>query len=253
MGENKDLSEKIKNEKNWLHVKYISGISIAVSAATIVAACYTNTKFVDQVSFASSISSIILSVIAIIMTIIGESKSDNTKDTLLNLSRELEIIVDNVKLSTDKLEKAAINKDDIDEMQHTIIENVTDLWRANNSIQNVTNTDKVDYLSVFKKFAERFTEVNKGYEAYLFGVFYYMITVLTYAEDKTKINNYASVLNLAGLNDKGFLDIIWYNLSAFSPAINAFNQDSDLVDYITNTISEKYPEIKKIIDLNYSK
>lgn len=95
--------EYIKHEKLKLHIKYILGISISIIAIVIIASCYWNSKFVDEVSFAGTISSIILSVIAIIMTIVGEQKSDNTKNKLENVSDNLIEIKDDISKEVEKL------------------------------------------------------------------------------------------------------------------------------------------------------
>lgn len=104
MQDRKDFQQELKYQKFKLHTKYIIGISVIITAIVIVAAGYNDGNFVEKVSFAGTIASIILSVIAIIMTIVGESKSENTKDKLINLSEDLEEIVCKIEKTTDNLE-----------------------------------------------------------------------------------------------------------------------------------------------------
>lgn len=104
MCKHNELSERIKYEKVKLHIKYIIGMSIIISSITIILASYNNREFVNEISFASTITSIILSVIAIIMTIVGETKSENTKDKLINLSENLEDIVCKIENTTNEFE-----------------------------------------------------------------------------------------------------------------------------------------------------
>jgi hypothetical protein len=105
--DNENLKENsLKYEKLKLHIKYISGISLSLIALVIISRGYSNNVFVGEISFAATISSIILSVIAILMTIIGETKADNTKDKLVNVSEDLETITKSIGDATNKLENA---------------------------------------------------------------------------------------------------------------------------------------------------
>lgn len=105
-----DISCIVDHEKLKLHIIYIIIISIAVIAIFITTSCYWNIKFVDEVSFAVAISSIILSIIAIIVTINGEQKSNNTKNKLENISDNL---VDVSRETKNKFEDAFDNLADV--------------------------------------------------------------------------------------------------------------------------------------------
>ncbi|WP_143314969.1 hypothetical protein [Clostridium sp. HBUAS56017] len=252
MQDYKKINQWIKHEKLKLHVKYIIIIAITIISIIIVIAGYCNNKFVEQVSFAGTVASIILSVIAIIMTIIGESKSDNVKDSLINLAKELELVVSDVKSATNKLENAAINKDDIDKMQSSIIENVSNLWRANTNTQNELNVDNLNYLELFRRYVEKMVKVSQDYDKYLFAMFYYIILRVKNTEGTVDIDKFSNILASVNLKNKQLLDVSWHSSFAFSPAINHAKQDEELVNYIENSISKKYPNIKSILDLNYN-
>lgn len=92
-----DINCIVDHEKLKLHMVYIIIISITVIAVFITTSCYWNIKFVDEVYFAGVISSIILSIIAIIMTISGEQKSNNTKNKLEDISDNLVVISQETK------------------------------------------------------------------------------------------------------------------------------------------------------------
>ena len=78
----KEYELKLKCMRTKLHSKYIAFISIAI-VIWIVATGEANTEqFSEWISFASTITSIILSVIAIILSITGEGKTDVVRDKI---------------------------------------------------------------------------------------------------------------------------------------------------------------------------
>lgn len=117
MTENTDKQCDIKYEKLKLHIKYISGISIAICALVITISTFYTKEFVEQVSFAGTISSIILSVIAIIMTIAGETKADNAKDRLINTTFTLQTVANGMKENADKVTEIGKILDEIKVIQ----------------------------------------------------------------------------------------------------------------------------------------
>ena len=79
-------------DRNKLHTRYISCIAGGIVIWLIATGTYSNPNFPDWVSFASTITSIILSVLAIIMSITGESKTDAIKSDLSETARKLDEI-----------------------------------------------------------------------------------------------------------------------------------------------------------------
>lgn len=73
---------KIKCVKTKLHSTYLLIIAVMVCIWLFSVLAHGDTDFVDQISFASTITSIILSVLAIIMSITGEEKTEHIKDQL---------------------------------------------------------------------------------------------------------------------------------------------------------------------------
>jgi len=94
--ENKCPNE-VQCEKNKLHIKYIVGIASGVSLGSLVLSGYSNTAFVSQFSFASTVTSIVLSVVAIWMSISGERATNEIKDKIIDASDRLEKTTSNVE------------------------------------------------------------------------------------------------------------------------------------------------------------
>lgn len=86
----KEYELKLKCMRTKLHSKYIACISIGI-VIWIIATGQANTEqFADWISFASTITSIILSVIAIILSITGEGKTDAVRDKIEEAVKKLE-------------------------------------------------------------------------------------------------------------------------------------------------------------------
>lgn len=91
------LDEKIKYEKQKIHCRYISCICIAISIWLITTSTYKQSGFIEQISFASTITSIILSVIAIILSITGEGKTEGIRNQMMETTQELRNTVKTVQ------------------------------------------------------------------------------------------------------------------------------------------------------------
>lgn len=102
------LDEKIKYEKQKIHCRYISCICIAISIWLIITSTYKQSGFIEQISFASTITSIILSVIAIILSITGEGIRNQMMETtqeLRNTVKTVQGINKGVESSLEELKK----------------------------------------------------------------------------------------------------------------------------------------------------
>lgn len=102
--ENNENVEIIKHEKRKLHMNYIIAISAIISLGSVVLALYNQDAFVAQVSFAATITSIVLSVIAIWMSISGERSTNDIKvkiaestERLSGTTKEIETFNNNYK------------------------------------------------------------------------------------------------------------------------------------------------------------
>ena len=92
--EYKDYEIKIKCVKTKLHSRYIACIAAGIVIWLLATGEANTAEFSAWISFASTIASIILSVVAIILSITGESKTDAIKNDLAETARKLDGIAD---------------------------------------------------------------------------------------------------------------------------------------------------------------
>lgn len=76
--------------------KYSMFIMLGIIIVLVTSKCGDNDKLLNYISFGSTLSSIILSVLAIIMTLLAESKSDAVKTRLENLTTIIERASNNI-------------------------------------------------------------------------------------------------------------------------------------------------------------
>ena len=88
---------KLENDRIRLHIKYICFIASAVLIWLIATGTAKDAEFPNWVSFASTIASIILSVLAIIMSITGENKSEVARNQLEETSKKIDSAVESMK------------------------------------------------------------------------------------------------------------------------------------------------------------
>lgn len=103
---------KLKFEKMKLHCVYISGICIGISILVVINSAIGDDIFIGKLELAGTITSIILSVIAIIMSISGEGKTEAIRNQMAEIIKDLEKTVGmvneinaDVKTSMDELQK----------------------------------------------------------------------------------------------------------------------------------------------------
>lgn len=84
---------KLEEMRTKLHCKYIVSISLGVVVWLVATGTANNSEFSSWVSFSGTITSIILSVIAIFMSISGESKMNSIRDKMDDAVEELDIVV----------------------------------------------------------------------------------------------------------------------------------------------------------------
>ena len=86
-----------KNKLIKLHLIYTLGISCFITIIFLTIDLHDANRFGEQISFASTISSIILSIIAIFMSIENESKSEHLRREFEKSSEKLSNSVNDVK------------------------------------------------------------------------------------------------------------------------------------------------------------
>lgn len=73
---------KLKCAKTKLHSRYIAFIAIGIVIWLLATGEANSSEFAEWISFSSTIASIILSVIAIIMSITGENKTEAMRNQM---------------------------------------------------------------------------------------------------------------------------------------------------------------------------
>lgn len=137
----------IKYEKRKIHMRYIAAISTGICIWMIAMNASANTEFIAQLSLAGTISSIILSVIAIIMSITGEGKTEAIRNQILETTQELKHTVASVeKIDADVQDSIAKLKGSIEILQEKV-DKVPDAtaerFSKNSSLQNGYNKNDI--------------------------------------------------------------------------------------------------------------
>lgn len=145
-----EYTEKLKCEKKTLHCKYISCISIGICIWMIVSRVYDQEDFVSQLEFASTVASIILSVIAIIMSITGEGKTEGIRNQMTETTMELKTTVTTVRgINSDVSASLEELKKGLGELQNKIDQipdSTVEKWSKKNASSTIVSTpyDQID-------------------------------------------------------------------------------------------------------------
>lgn len=151
-GSEKECDNKIKIMKTKLHCTYLLIIATLI-CVWVFASTHVNAEFVNQVSFASTITSIILSVLAIIMSITGEGKTEHLKDQLEASAKEI------------KESQKIVNEinETIQESLNKVNEGMDILNKKMDAIPGAT-AEKVSEFTRSKEDMESRAETSKGLE-----------------------------------------------------------------------------------------
>lgn len=117
---------KLSCMKTKLHSRYIGCIAFGIVVWTLATGEANNAEFSSWISFASTITSIILSVIAIFMSISGENKTNTMRDKMEEASQRIEKTAKDIEASN---RESAKNIDELrkemDDLK-LILENIPD-------------------------------------------------------------------------------------------------------------------------------
>lgn len=103
--DNNQNEKNLQNEKLKLHFTYIIVICFIICIGTIIIAAYNQEAFVSQISFAGTITSIILSVIAIWLSISGERTTNDIRIKIAESTERLSDTTKNVESLNQNYEK----------------------------------------------------------------------------------------------------------------------------------------------------
>lgn len=148
---------KIKCVKSKLHSKYLLIIATMICIWLFAVTTHGDSDFVAQISFASTITSIILSVLAIIMSITGEGKTEQMKEQLENAAKQInesQRVVNEINKSIEKnLSQLNVEikrlSDKVDDVPHKTAQQVTTYQSENmsNFQKNRNINSRVSYNS----------------------------------------------------------------------------------------------------------
>lgn len=235
-----NLNSHFKGEKLNIHMFYWILILVLIIIGLITTRSYSNESLAEQVAFGATLSGIILSVIAIIMTLIGESKSDNTKDKLINLSDNLEEIVQRVEKTTIKLEDVVNINLDVKSKIDTLGSQISEISFTHvDTTQSVEDSKEIEneYISIFDKFCMGFRNNPAFVRSACFAL-------ILFHKNVGKPFSYDDFLKKADeLNiNLQYGQTVWGVSLIFNPGIH----NIELANYILNYS-------KKNFDINYDK
>lgn len=143
--ENSETAKIIEHEKRKLHMKYIIALAAIFCFGSIVLALYNQEAFVGQVSFGCTITSIVLSVIAIWMSISGERSTNDIRikisestERLARTTQEIETLNNSYK---ENMNTQLTELKDVQEQLSKILYTVDDMKKQIFTINSKSITD----------------------------------------------------------------------------------------------------------------
>lgn len=246
MIENKEKDfEKVK-----IHMGYCIFILVLLVIVLFTMIGHDNKELASQVAFGATLSGIILSILAIILTLIGETKSDNTKDNLLNISKKLENIVENIEDATVKLENVSSMKDEIKEEISVGLSNMV-LKVDKENIPSSLNKDisnkenESNHIEVFREYF-KFIRHDNSMKLCILSVFYCGAKQIRHNNGSLGYDDLYSVVKTVLFFDDETMKIAWNVLTVF---FSGLNSDDNFYYYICNIFKEMYPYEKECLDL----
>lgn len=138
---------KAENDRLKLHLKYICFIAGSIFVWLIATKTADNEDFTAWISFASTITSIILSVLAIIMSISGENKSEVARNQLEETSKKIDLAVESMEGIN---RQTTENIDSIDNTLRTLNEKIESMDLR---IQEYTKSNQSSEVKVSNNFS----------------------------------------------------------------------------------------------------
>lgn len=250
-------SDKIfSKDKLKVHMFYIIVILILALVVVITDRGYDNKDLSQWIAFGATLSGIILSVLAIILTLIGETKSDNTKDSLLNTSKKLEDIVDNIENATLRLEEAKNENEKIRRFFSNNKFSIPDDKYFEENKEKILTMDDY-YIDVFENTIKNITQRNINtkdtmIERSIYILCYWQMNIYKFNVEKSLIaNEILEVLNLeiSSLLEKTDLRVVIASgiVTVFTPILQ-ITHENKFNKYIEEEVRSKYPKEKNKVD-----
>ena len=248
--DNNENADIIKHEKLKLHMKYMIAITIIISLGSVVLSSYCQDAFVAQVSFAATITSIVLSVIAIWMSISGERSTSDIKtritestERLSKTTQEVETLNSNYKETMDTQLTELKN---VQEQLTKIINSVDDVKEQFSFINknNVVNSNNniMDTEQRIALFHNIFSWEPCG-DYYYELIFCKMVKIIITKHQNNSTFSYREVLNYLRQDNiniysyRGTINIYWGIINTLL-AVSIFD-DEDAVHHILQFVDDR--------------
>lgn len=137
--ENKECSTLIKRD-----FLYVVVILVIISIAIITKVFSSDQKAIDLFSFASTITSIILSVLAIFMTLISEYKNENTKTKIDMATNKIEESTNQLLSVQEKLDKNLPDYQQVVSRLDGILESIQNLESHTEKLEELVHIQNDD-------------------------------------------------------------------------------------------------------------
>lgn len=131
-----------------IHFLYVVGILVAIIIAISTLRLSDNQNFTSIISFAGTITSIILSVLAIFITVLSN-------DSLSNLMERIRGLIDVINPAKNKIDESS---DKIEKTIKQLSETNSELKETSKSIEEMVQNLKKDVCDRFKCIEEKFNE-----------------------------------------------------------------------------------------------
>lgn len=222
------------NEKNMkhnnlkLHFIYVVVICFIICIGTIIIAAYNQEAFVSQVSFAGTITSIILSVIAIWMSISGERTTNDIRikitestERLSDTTKNVEILNKNYENTMDtQLSELKNVQEQLTELINSVGDIKTQVNTMRKGVEIIHNTQSND--SKIKLFDNIQNWIHQNYDYESEWIFCKMVKSIIYYYDTKKYFSFTDIIN---------------DLKGCNVPLNYFARDIENYWGVTNTLA----------------
>lgn len=230
--ENNQNEKNVKHDNLKLHFIYVVVICFIICIGTIIIAAYNQEAFVSQVSFAGTITSIVLSVIAIWMSISGERTTNDIRIKITESTERLSDTTKNVETLNKNYEKTMDTQlkelKNVQEQLTKVIYSINSVGEQVSHLQEkssiISNTIDKQILNTTQRITI-FNTIYTGFinkDPYLEWLFCMIIYIFI-----TRYNKNRGACNLNN---------ILYDLSQFNVDINLWMKSIDIYWGIFNTL-----------------
>lgn len=229
---------KIKHIKLKLHFTYCGIIAVAIGICLFTVRNYSNSDMAVQFSFGATLVGIVLSVIAIFMSIMGEKDVSSTKDKLVTVSDDLINITKKLNHSMNSINNVLSMKEEIK------LSNQEILNKLNESINfsGNKNDKKLDIVFTYEFFFEGEDDIIL--KSSLCVLYLHKKSYDKYGKDISVEKYFNRLKELLYIDEDS---MIWVIIGLNARFIPMIINSTRFANYIVDKV-QIYPEMKKRID-----